>query len=89
MTTPNNITKLKENQIFVFGSNLNGNHAGGAARLAKDSFGAQDGVGEGMTGQSYAFPTLDTNMKKVSKKALEARWKNKTKNAKIDIENID
>ena len=24
-----------------------------------------------------------------SKNALEARWKNKTKNAKIDIENID
>lgn len=86
MTTPNNITKLKENQIFVFGSNLNGNHAGGAARLAKDSFGAQDGVGEGLTGQSYAFPTLDTKMKKVSKKALT---ESKTKLYKCAEENQD
>lgn len=29
--TPENIQELKENQIFVFGSNMNGNHAGGAA----------------------------------------------------------
>ena len=29
--TPEKITSLKENEIFVFGSNLNGNHAGGAA----------------------------------------------------------
>ena len=64
------ITTLKSNQIFVFGSNLNGSHGGGAAKFAKDNFGAQDGVGEGLTGQSYAFPTLDKKMKKVSKKAL-------------------
>ena len=72
MTTPENITTLKENQVFVFGSNLNGNHAGGAAKYAADNFGAFEGVGEGITGQSYAFPTLDTKMKKVSKKALIA-----------------
>ena len=72
MTTPENITELKPNQIFVFGSNLNGNHAGGSARLAQEKFGAEEGVGEGLTGQCYAFPTLDTNMKKVTKKALEA-----------------
>jgi len=70
MTTPEKIESLKENQIFVFGSNLNGNHAGGAAALAKEKFGAFDGVGEGLTGQSYAFPTLNTKMKKVTKKAL-------------------
>jgi hypothetical protein len=69
MTTPENITKLKKNEIFVFGSNLNGNHAGGAA-LQAVKFGAQEGVGEGLTGQAYAFPTLDKNMKKVSSKAL-------------------
>jgi hypothetical protein len=50
MTTPNEITQLKDNQIFVFGSNLNGDHACGAARLAKDSFGAEMGIGEGLTG---------------------------------------
>jgi len=70
MTTPEKIDSLKENEIFVFGSNLNGNHAGGAAAQAVSSFGAENGVGEGITGQSYAFPTLDKNMKKVTKKAL-------------------
>lgn len=29
--TPENIQELKENQIFVFGSNMNVNHAGGTA----------------------------------------------------------
>ena len=38
--TPDNIQELTENQIFVFGSNMNGNHAGGAARLAVERFGA-------------------------------------------------
>jgi hypothetical protein len=70
MTTPNNITNLKENEIFVFGSNLNGNHAGGAAKLAQESFGVENGVGEGLTGQCYAFPTLDKEMQKVSKEEL-------------------
>ena len=72
MTTPEFISELKEDQVFVFGSNLNGNHAGGAAAIAKDKFGAQEGIGEGMTGQSYAFPTLDQAMQKVTVEALEA-----------------
>ena len=38
--TPDFITELKENEIFVFGSNLEGMHGGGAARLAYDKFGA-------------------------------------------------
>lgn len=65
------ITRLLPNQIFVFGSNLGGRHAGGAARLAKDRFGAEEGVGEGLTGQSYAFPTLTAAFAKVSPAALE------------------
>lgn len=52
------IDELKENQIFVFGSNLAGEHIGGAAKQAHASFGAQWEIGEGLTGQSYAFPTL-------------------------------
>ena len=32
--TPEYITSLKENEIFVFGSNLAGMHGGGAARIA-------------------------------------------------------
>ncbi|MCB0475658.1 MAG: hypothetical protein KDC69_08275, partial [Flavobacteriaceae bacterium] len=60
--TPENITELQDNQIFVFGSNLSGNHAGGAAKLASEKFGAETGIGEGLTGQSYALPTLDEKL---------------------------
>lgn len=56
--TPNRITELKENEIFVFGSNLAGSHGGGAARLAYDCFGAVWGQGVGLQGQSYGIPTM-------------------------------
>jgi hypothetical protein len=59
------ITSLKENEIFVFGSNLAGQHIGGAAKQAHEQFGAEIGVGEGMTGQCYAFPTLGNNFEKL------------------------
>ncbi len=48
--------------IFVFGSNLAGRHAGGAARAAVDQFDAEWGVGEGATGRAYALPTMDENL---------------------------
>ena len=64
------ITKLKKNQIFVFGSNLNGFHAGGAAAQAM-KWGAILGQGEGLQGKTYAFPTLDKKMHKVSQTALK------------------
>ena len=44
------ITHLGENEVFVFGSNLAGMHAGGAARVAVDKFGAVWGQGVGMQG---------------------------------------
>ena len=66
------ITKLRPGEIFVFGSNRAGIHGGGAARLAREKFSAQHGVGEGLTGQCYAFPTLNENFEKVSRAALEA-----------------
>ena len=56
--TPDHITSLRPNEIFVFGSNLAGMHAGGAARLAVDRFGAIMGQGVGLQGQSYAIPTM-------------------------------
>ena len=56
--TPENITTLKANEVFVFGSNLAGHHEGGAARLAYNKFGAQWGIGVGMQGNSYAIPTM-------------------------------
>jgi hypothetical protein len=56
--TPEYITNLKSNEIFVFGSNLAGAHAGGAAYLAYQRFGAVMGQGVGLQGQSYAIPTM-------------------------------
>ena len=56
--TPDDIIALKPNEIFVFGSNLKGYHAGGAARTALVKFGAVMGNGDGIQGQSYAIPTM-------------------------------
>ena len=56
--TPQWINDLKENEIFVFGSNLAGMHGGGAARVARLRFGAVMGQGVGLQGQSYAIPTM-------------------------------
>jgi hypothetical protein len=56
--TPEWITELEPNEVFVFGSNLAGMHAGGAARVAFENFGAIYGEGTGLQGQSYAIPTM-------------------------------
>lgn len=57
--TPENITHLDDrDDIFVFGSNLAGNHAGGAAGVALQKFGAVMGQGIGLQGQCYAIPTM-------------------------------
>ena len=63
--TPENIEKLPILGVFVFGSNMNGNHAGGAAKTAVEKFGAIEGQAEGMQGESYAIPTLGKNMEKL------------------------
>ena len=52
-----------EDVIFVFGSNPEGRHGAGSAKVAHDVFGAQYGVGEGLTGNSYAIPTKDLRIK--------------------------
>ena len=49
---------LAPGEIFVFGSNLEGIHAGGAARTALKFFGAIFGQGVGLQGSSYAIPTM-------------------------------
>ena len=56
--TPERITELKADEIFVFGSNLAGMHGGGAAYVAFRQFGAVMGCGVGLRGQSYAIPTM-------------------------------
>ena len=56
--TPDILECLGKNEIFVFGSNLSGLHAGGAARVALNRFGAVWKQGEGLQGNSYAIPTM-------------------------------
>ena len=62
-TTPDNIQELKENEIFVFGSNEAGIHGAGAAKLANDNFGATYKQGFGLSGNTFALPTKDFNIK--------------------------
>lgn len=60
-TSPNNITELAPNEVFVYGSNTAGVNGRGAALQARIVFGALNGIGEGFTGYKdccYAFPTL-------------------------------
>lgn len=54
--TPDYIDHLLTNEIFVFGSNILGYHAGGAAKMARKKFGAIWGQAEGLQGRSYAIP---------------------------------
>ncbi|WP_299677518.1 hypothetical protein [uncultured Dokdonia sp.] len=64
--TPEKITKLENNQIFVFGSNQSGRHGKGAARTALQ-WGAIYGQAEGLQGKTYAIPTKDKSIKKTLK----------------------
>lgn len=50
-------------KIFVFGSNLAGRHGKGTALEALQKHGAEYGVGEGRTGQAYAIPTKDHQLR--------------------------
>ena len=55
--TPEIISTLENNDVFVFGSNPAGRHGGGAARTAM-KWGAVMGQGVGLQGQTYAIPTM-------------------------------
>lgn len=56
--TPSNISTLRSNQIFVFGTDTKGSQKYGAAGLAANRFGAEVGVADGPTGMCYALPTM-------------------------------
>lgn len=56
--TPDRVERLSNCEIIVFGSDLEGNHTGGVAKLAHERFGAEWGVGDGPTGRCYAIPTM-------------------------------
>jgi hypothetical protein len=57
------ITELQENEIFVFGSNLAGRHGAGASKTALLKFGAIEGQGFGLQGNSFAIPTKNRHIK--------------------------
>lgn len=59
--TPENITHLESNQIFVYGSNAAHRHGAGAAKLAL-KWGAKHGIA-GLVGQTYGIPTKDHNIR--------------------------
>lgn len=58
--TPERISELGPDDIFVFGSNLEGLHHRGSAKDAIERFGAIYGKGVGRQGQSYGIPTMNS-----------------------------
>jgi hypothetical protein len=62
-TTSDEIKKLEQGQIFVFGSNLSGRHGKGAAKTAL-GWGAKWGQGAGLQGRTYGIPTKDASIRR-------------------------
>ena len=52
------VTSLRDDEIFVFGSNVWGKHSGGAAGMALKRWGAIWGLASGPQGRTYAIPTV-------------------------------
>lgn len=61
--TPEHISKLKINEVFVFGSNESGRHGLGAAKTAL-GWGAKWGQAEGIQGRTYGIPTKDSSVRR-------------------------
>lgn len=66
MKTHQDGTQPTNGELFVFGSNLAGIHGAGAARAARQLFGAEWGKGVGYTGRSFAIPTKDKNIESLT-----------------------
>lgn len=67
------IIELPANGLFIFGSNTNGFHGLGAAKTARNHFGAEYGNPRGRQGRSYAIVTKDLTKKvhpSISKKEI-------------------
>ena len=62
-TSAEYISFLKNNEIFVFGSNLSGKHGKGAAKIAL-GWGAKYKQGEGIQGKTYGIPTKSYSVMK-------------------------
>ena len=92
-----------DDTIFVFGSNPEGRHGAGAAKIAREQFGAVYGQGEGLQGNAYALPTKDLRVKKNNslrsispeqiiksiKKLYETAKQNPDKQFKVAYRNTD
>ena len=64
------ITNLEPYEVFVFGSNEAGGHGGGSALTAYKNFGAKLGTSFGLTGSSFAIPTVNKSIEKLDKEKL-------------------
>ena len=69
-------TLPENNEVFVFGSNMAGKHGLGAALKARTNYGAIYGVGEGMTGNSYAIPTKGHRLEILSLRVIHGYVQN-------------
>ena len=59
-------------EIFVFGSNEAGRHGKGAALHARQHYGAKYGVGFGRTGDAWAIPTKDAQLRTLPLDRIDA-----------------
>lgn len=64
--TPDRISDLKENEIFVFGCRRSGRHQEGAAAYALNHFGAIYGQSNGIQGRAYAIATAGVDLTEIS-----------------------
>ena len=69
--TPSKIFKLRQEQVFVFGTDSIGSQRLGAAGLAAKNFGAQIGVTNGRTGDSYALPAMGFSLAELGSAILQ------------------
>lgn len=72
--TPENIQSLFPNEVFVYGSNQYAQHGGGAARVAKERFGATNGdCPIGLCGNSYGIITTSFNDTKITESMIRTQ----------------
>lgn len=73
----------KAKMVFVFGSNMLGQHIGGAAKVAKEVYGAREGCWGGMTSPySFGIATLGIDFEMVSLAFIKAQVKSLTSKVK-------
>ena len=72
----------EEGTIFVFGSNPEGRHGAGSAKVAREQFGAIYGQGEGLQGNAYALPTTELRYE------MRDKYSRHSMNEDVIVENI-